>query len=232
MANPRLLRDGVEVPITLVQDEVWQYQDVALLDFEDGTGACSTNGNSAINTRIVGTVPEPEDGGGVGDDEYQGLVFDLGVPYELNHLDVTAVPSPLNVMAMYWAWAIGHKFVRIDLVTGDGAWNIHLGSQQCDSPEAPSAPPASGCAKPNRPRIALADFRPGEDTVVLDIAALVAGSNLSADAGAPGCQSFPGDVDECTELFPAFGLSFESGDCEDDCAGQSAFSVAAGSSLL
>src|SRR5688572_8174981 len=49
-------RDGRETPVTLTQDKKWQYENVALLDFEDKSGSCA-NGTVDTNTRVTGTVP-------------------------------------------------------------------------------------------------------------------------------------------------------------------------------
>jgi uncharacterized repeat protein (TIGR04052 family) len=217
VSNIRLLSGTEEVPMNLEQDGTWQYRDVALLDFENGTSGCATNGNAETNDRVVGTVQPGT---------YDGIVFDLGVPFSLNHEDLTAAPSPLNVAAMYWAWALGHKFLRVDIaVVGGEGWDVHLGSAMCDSP-GPTMPPASECDRPNRARIALTGFDPATDTVVLDLAELVADADLNTDAGGtPGCQSFPDDTGECTPLFPKLGLDFATGDCVDDCQAQSAFRV-------
>jgi hypothetical protein len=62
------------------------------------------------------------------------------------------------------------------------------------------------CARPNLAEIALDGFDPQRDVVVADLAALVASSDLSADAGgAPGCM---GQVDdpECAILEAATGI--------------------------
>lgn len=216
VSNIRLLAGGEEVPMNLEQDGTWQYRDVALLDFEDGSEGCATNGNADTNDRVVGTVPPGT---------YDGIVFDLGVPFELNHEDLTAAQSPLNVAAMYWAWQLGHKFLRIDIsVVGGAGWDVHLGSVMCTSP-GPTTPP-SACDRPNRASITLTGFDPATDTVVLDLAALLADADLSTDAGGtPGCQSFPDDTGECTPLFPKLGLDFATGACTDDCQAQSAFRV-------
>ncbi len=98
---------GNAVPLSLEQDGMWQYQNLALLDFENGTGPC-INGNSAINTSIKGSVP---------DGDYAGVQFTLGVPFELNHLDVIVAPSPLNLSAMFWNWQGGHRFLKVDMAT-------------------------------------------------------------------------------------------------------------------
>lgn len=69
------------VPVELRQDDKWQYRNVALLDFEDGTGACR-NGTPGVNEEVVGTVPTAR---------YSGVRFTFGVPFELNLIDPTTV---------------------------------------------------------------------------------------------------------------------------------------------
>ncbi|HEY3499144.1 MAG TPA: MbnP family copper-binding protein, partial [Polyangiaceae bacterium] len=78
----RLLDEsGTPVAAALEQDGLWQYENVALLDFEDDTGLCA-NGTAATNSLIRGRVPAGK---------YRGIAFRLGVPFELNHADLTAV---------------------------------------------------------------------------------------------------------------------------------------------
>lgn len=96
---------GKTVPVTLEQDGKWQHQTVALLDFENKTGAC-TNGTVEMRDRIVGTVPKGN---------YTGLKFSLGIPFDLNHEDATLASSPLNLTGLWWNWRLGYKFARIDL---------------------------------------------------------------------------------------------------------------------
>ena len=211
VSNIRLIRsDGQEVPLTLEQDGKWQVQDVALLDFENGTGRCADTGTTDLNAAVHGTVPNGD---------YDGIVFDVAVPFELNHDDLAASPSPLNVSAMFWAWAIGHEFIRVDLQTAGGLrWNMHLGSTMCES-GGPTDPPESACARPNVPTIAMAPFDPDNDTIVFDVRELFASSDLTQDTAdtASGCQTFPDDANECTDLFPNLGLDFTSGTCVSGC---------------
>lgn len=101
--------NGNVVPVELEQDEQWQYQSTALLDFEDGSNGCD-NGTPETNTTIVGTVPEGN---------YQSLQFTLGVPEDLNHEDAAIAPSPLNLTSMWWNWQGGYKFLRLDLETDE-----------------------------------------------------------------------------------------------------------------
>lgn len=224
VSEVRLIDDADnEVALTLENDGAFQLQTdadghVALLDFEDGTGNCTDSGNSNINTSVSGTVPPGN---------YTGVVFELGVPFAMNHLDVATAESPLNISALYWAWAIGHKFARIDYtVIGGAAWNFHLGSTGCAT-EGMTSPPTEECSKPNRPIIRIENFSHETDVITLDAAAIVADSDLTTNAGmTPGCMSFSQDEPDCTPLFPNLGIDYATGACIGDCADQSIFSLA------
>ncbi|MCB9475261.1 MAG: metallo-mystery pair system four-Cys motif protein [Deltaproteobacteria bacterium] len=207
-----------EADLTLDQDNPFQTDNLVMLDFEDATGGCD-NGTAQTNYTAVGTAPE---------DDYVGISFDVGVPFELNHAAVESAASPLNVPAMYWSWQGGYKFIRVDAVVGDEVtipWNIHLGSTACVSDDAGTAPDEE-CGKPNRPHIVLDGFDPETNTIVIDVAEIVADSDMTTNAvdSAPGCQSFPGDTD-CDTLFPNLGLSYDTGACVNDCMDQSFISV-------
>lgn len=98
--------DGSLAPIELEQDGQWQYDNVALLDFEDGTAACSGSGNAPTNTALRGTVE-------AGD--YVGLAFTIGVPFKHNHVDTTVAPAPLNTTGMFWTWQSGFRFLQVNM---------------------------------------------------------------------------------------------------------------------
>jgi len=222
VSNVRLVDDaGGEVPLTMPDDGEWQLEGSALLDFEDGSGGCSENTTAETNTTVRGTVP---------DGVYTGVRFDVGLPFEQNHLNADEAAPPLNTTAMFWSWAAGYKFAKIDVQNDNPApgnrWNIHLGSQACDNGDGgPTMPPAAECARPGRPAIALDGFDPLAGTIVLDVAEMLANEDVSADTPmtAPGCMSFMPDVNECDELFPSLGLDWMTGDCAEDCSGQTAF---------
>lgn len=269
--------EGTVIPVTLTQDGRWQHENVALLDFEDKTGACA-NGTTETNTQIVGTVP-------AGD--YQGLVFTLGVPFDLNHEDATLAPSPLNLTSMWWNWRGGYKFLRLDLAVADATampqempseqpphgaaphhsgetehksgdhhhhqdgaaadqgepdqgdheghddhgdhgeaghgeaghgesshhagsgFLIHLGSTGCQIVGESQQP--TYCQNPNRVAIAFPEFDPSHNVIIADLAALVAGNDLSQNEAntPPGCMSGPEDAD-CEPLFEQLGITGES----------------------
>ena len=115
---------GQEVPLVLAEDNKWQGAGTTLLDFEDGTGPCA-NGTPDMNDSIVGDVPAGH--------KWRGVRFTVGVPFEVNHQELTSLPSPLNLTALNWVWNAGHKFMRIDFTsTGQTrGFFVHLGSTGC-----------------------------------------------------------------------------------------------------
>jgi uncharacterized repeat protein (TIGR04052 family) len=221
VSNVRLIdSSGAEIPVSLDQDGLWQLENTVLLDFEDGSAGCADAGTPDMNSVVRGAV-QPGD--------YQGVVFQLGVPFERNHQDVTTAASPLNIPPMWWNWQGGYKFVRIDLKSDaeatDGAWFIHLGSTGCVS-DNQAAAPATNCARPNLAEIRLDGFDPAASVVVADLATLLANVDLSQSTPQPpGCMSGPDDPD-CAGLMPAFGLDPATGLCaEAGCPTQQFFRV-------
>jgi uncharacterized repeat protein (TIGR04052 family) len=205
--------DGTAVPVTLEQDGLWQYKSLALIDLEDGTGGCR-NGNTAMHAEVSGTIPK-----GV----YVGLRFTLGVPFELDHIDDTTAPSPLNMTAMLWSWQNGYKFLRAEVsnvaprsmpsaskrkVTGSSGFPVHVGSTGCVS-TGPHTSPDTECKNPNRPVVSLPVFDREKDAVILDVSKLLAQTDLSGNSRhtAPGCMSFEGDAD-CVGVMKALGISY------------------------
>jgi uncharacterized repeat protein (TIGR04052 family) len=201
--------------VDLAQDRIWQYQDVALLDFEDASNGCAEVGSKETNETIRGRSS---------DFEVSGIKFDLGLPFDLNHLDPTTSPSPLNISSMNWFWQVGHILFRADMVADGKPWFIHLGSSGCTSP-SPTTSPTLPCSRPNVPTISLNNYSL-DKIVVLDLATLVNDVDLTrvTPDTAPGCMSESEDG-ECTEVLPNFGLSLTDGKCEEDCRNQTAFYV-------
>jgi uncharacterized repeat protein (TIGR04052 family) len=200
VSNVRLVSEsGAEVPVQLSDDGAWQRDGAALLDFENRANACS-NGTAETNTRLVGSVPAGR---------YHTLRFTVGLPPAQNHQDATAAPPPFNSSAMFWGWQAGYKFIKIDGSTPGlpAGHNFHLGSIGCTG-SAPTRAP-SACAAPNRVEVELTDFDPATSKVVMDLAALFAGSDLDQNAPqtAPGCMSGATDAD-CGPLFARLGLAF------------------------
>lgn len=195
-----LKADGSAEPVVLDQDGKWQRDGLAFLDFENGEGTCQT-GSPEMHTKVTGEVP-------AGD--YVGVVFNVGVPSEQNHLDAATAPAPLNIPGMWWSWKGGYKFVRLELRTATNpTYFFHLGSTACDG----SVNGGFSCATSNQAPIRFDNFDPDKNTIVFDVAALLAASDLEYQIdpmtdSISGCMSFPGDP-ECPGVFSALGLSYE-----------------------
>ena len=193
-----LTADGRELPVTLEPDGAWQDEDVALLDLEDGSAGCPM-GTEGTNALVRGAALD--------DGEIEGVRFTIGVPEDRNHADPTTAPSPLNLLSMHWSWNAGYKFLRVDgrtpgLATG---FFVHLGSTGC---VGDGRGDVTSCVQGNRPEVELTGFDPDADVIVVDVAGLLAGSDLDADAGgSPGCQSGFDDPD-CEPIFHRLGLPF------------------------
>ncbi len=205
-----LTASGTEVPLALTPDKIWQNDKVALLDFENDTGNCS--GNPRMNRVVRGTAPK---------DVYRGLVFTVGVPVELNHLDPTLATAPLNVSDLFWPWRVGYKFTSIVFDSSQppaggpnmpgmhaSTYSMVLGSMECGD-GAWDAPPTAPCKSANRPVFRLDSFDVAKDRVTLDLAALFASNDLAikppnADTA---CWSFP-ENDGCVSVMGGLGLAF------------------------
>lgn len=199
---------GQEVPVQLETRGPWQSKDVALIDFENATGTCG-NGSVETNTEIVGTVPKGN---------YNGIVFSNGVPESLNHADPTTVSDPLKTYAnLSWGWLFGYRFLIGELVVADGAaagdvdagepiasW-LHLGSTECSNQSLEDggvdfAQPPISCARANRNKIRLDNYKIAESVIVADLAGIFANSDVSVSQG---CH---GSGEACPPLWSGVGL--------------------------
>src|SRR5690606_11345249 len=102
-----LLREDGAAQLVLLDEPPFQRAGVALLDFEDKTSDC-INGTTAERRFVRGIAP---------DATYTGVRFVLGVPFEQNHQDRSIALAPLDLSQLFWSWAGGYIFARIDLFT-------------------------------------------------------------------------------------------------------------------
>jgi uncharacterized repeat protein (TIGR04052 family) len=193
--------DGSIEKLSLEQDQNWQRDNIALLDFADDKGLCNT-GEAEVRKIVKGTAPGKK---------YTGVEFNLGVPESMNHLDAATAPAPLNRPGMWWSWKGGYKFTRIEIQTTKGqTYYFHLGATDCTG----TVEAGFKCAANNVPRIKLTDFDPTQDQIHFDLKKLYADSdveaavNFAAGDVVSGCMAFPKDT-ECKVLFEKFALSYE-----------------------
>lgn len=190
--------NGDRHSVDIVDDERWQHAEVALLDFTDGEGYCE-------NTPAEGNDVVEIDVDDVELDSTQALAFSIGVPFEINHNDVSTAPSPLNIPAMFWNWNAGYKFLRVDIESDDSAFRFHLGSIRC-LPDADGG--VESCEYPNRPRVVVDEFSVGNDSVRIYIGRLFDATDIgdSPEETPAGCMATADDPD-CQELFEQLGLT-------------------------
>lgn len=204
--------DGQSELLSLEENE-WQSSSLALLDFQDKADNCEGEAKPT-HTQITGTISKSA--------AIQGIRFRVGVPANLNHIDIAQAKGPLNVASLFWSWQGGYKFMRLDVAPIGGitrpsdpdfsatVYNFHLGSTNCKGD--PELGQAVVCERSNRPFVELSDFDPLRDSIVLDYAALVGGLSLESDVkDTPGCMSEKSDS-ECSEFFKQLGLDLTTGD--------------------
>lgn len=215
-----LRRGGGAVDVKLPTGSPWSLARgraaVTLIDLENGTGSCAAEGTKAMNASVRGTVPRGA---------YTGVRYSVSVPRSLNHTDLTAMPAPLNVVAMAWSWQAGRKFAKVEVseAPGGSPWAaktffLHLGSTDCKGD--PAAGQRVRCGLPNRDRVTLARFNPAKQRIALDLKKLFGGvdvagggagsmAGMSMEAGtgmdASGCMSATSSPD-CGPIFKALGL--------------------------
>ena len=189
-------QDGRPIPVGLLADGLWQDGNVALLDFEDGQGAC-INGSVESNRSVRGVVAGKNDGG-----PSRGISLTVGVPPDRNHRDPMTAKAPLNYTAMHWHWLNGYKFMRVGVSNESDHFWMHLGSSHCDG----SISDGIECRVSNRVAVTLGDFDPSQDRIVIDLEPLVTAVNL-ADGVGSDCSSGPDEI-ACGAAFAAFGLPF------------------------
>lgn len=201
----KLVRKGGEkVPLELREDEKWQHEGVALLDFEDNTHECKT-GSPETRLIVEGDAPAHDD--------YDGLEFTLGVPTELNHIDAATAVAPMNIPGMWWDWLGGYRWTRIEVTSDQNpVYYFHLGAMGC------TGTPVTGihCDHNNESGISVQNFDVKKSKVIVDIAALFKDNDLNRQPDMvtdtlAGCMSFAPD-DECPAMFKNIGLAFDSED--------------------
>ena len=204
--------DGSREAVTLDANE-WQLtrnsDDVALIDLEDASAECANEGYGSAGTHAVVT-------GKVAEGSYTGVEFTFGVPFALNHTDVTAAPAPLNLEAMAWNWQFGRRYSVIEVkepttgAWGSPAFYTHVGATGCTG--NPATGETANCIRNNRALVTLASFDSSTQKIALDLKELLKGENITANTAqtAPGCMSSTDDP-ECDSLFAALGLDLSTG---------------------
>ena len=163
-------------PATLTATSPWQLDNLTLIDLEDGSGACR-NGSPDTHSAVAATstIEAPT-----------GVRFKVGVPFELNHINPATAEPPLTYTIMHWHWQAGYKFIRAGLSSDGGSGFVHMGSTQCQG----TIGAVTGCGFPNRVLVELPNFDPAQQTVKVDMQALMGSlpqGSCMAERDDPGC---------------------------------------------
>lgn len=221
---------GNELPVELDED-AFQYQgehgQVSLVDLTGtsegtctGSGIAFAEGTSRTHPAITGRTRTAD---------VARVAFDVGVPQLLMKEVIGATtpeeaPSPLD--EMYWSWASGYRhFVFNFTVTtadGDGEGYLHIGSTDCGPADGNALTDRDSCTYVNTPTVSLDSFDLANDTVGVDLAALLAGLDFQAPlydpetyeviGTGPGveCHSSPDQAD-CSTIFGNAGIDIRTG---------------------
>lgn len=222
--------DGKPVELTLDENE-FQYRGangwVGLIDLTgNSSGSCSTTaisyseGTARTNAVITGTTLVQD---------VHSVSFDVGVPQALmkeviGSSSPEAAPSPLN--EMYWSWQTGYRHFVFNFTASDGTQEgegyVHVGSTDCAAEGELALESQDTCAFVNTPRVELSEFGLVDNTVAVDIGALLKGIDFLAPVYDPEsfevigeqvgaeCHSSPMQPD-CANVFANFGIEMSDG---------------------
>ena len=184
------MADGRRQALPLVEDSSWQNTSVAMIDLENGAGACN-DGTPERNDTLRVFWPRGD---------VKRLSLTIGVPFEHNHADPLQAAAPLDDSAMHWHWRSGYKFLRAGVETADDGFWLHLGSTGCKG----TTGNITECTQPNRVTIELEGFVAGRSAAVVHLDELFYAVDLGD--GAPGdCSSGPLET-SCETVFANLGL--------------------------
>ncbi|MET0284540.1 MAG: MbnP family copper-binding protein [Polyangiales bacterium] len=186
--------NGERVPLELHQDERYQRENVALLDFVDDSGGCAT-GDADIRNVVHGYAPEQSD--------YTSLAFKVGIPADKNHLDGAHAPAPYNASGLWWSWSGGYKYMRVDLTSAaQPVWYFHGGAADCGG----TTSTGFTCGSRQLANIVLPYYDPQASLVVFDAARFYAASDITVADDTPGCMGFKPDT-QCAPLYNTLGVT-------------------------
>ena len=211
--------NGQAHAVQLTPISPWQSERVALIALTGSPGNAELHGQVAHSAKFT------------------GIRFTVGVPFALNHANPLTAAAPLNRADLFWTWASGYKFMRVDLAEDSVAkenlakpgltkpgreWAFHLGSTGCSSASA-LRPPALPCAQPNTIRVELRGFDPTQQPVQVQLNELIDAMHATTTAACTGdYQHNP----SCAVAYSRTGLDVASGQCSGGvCSAQRLFGI-------
>lgn len=219
--------ENEEVSIELDSNDFQRHSEqgfVGLVDLTSNTsGACADDalgGTERTNSGISGTII-------AGSGTVASVSFDVGVPQAVMKEVIATnsqedAPTPLN--ELYWSWASGYRHFLMNFTienTADiaGKGLLHLGSRDCGGDGLLALEEKDTCDFVNTPKVSISNFNPANDTIVLDVDAMLSNVQFAAtgDEVTPtvSCHSNPMQSD-CAAIFENFGLAITDGSADAD----------------
>jgi uncharacterized repeat protein (TIGR04052 family) len=192
---------------------------VALIDFADNSGDCSSGAYSSSVTTELNKKLKGSPAYGL----FTGVEFKIGLPNEVNNLRDITQEAPLNDPGMYWDWNSMYKFMKLELNHSNGnilAW--HGGNTTCSGSVG-----SRECTYENVPTIKVnksSGYLNSSTEIVLNIKDLMDGTDTVG--AALGCHSGPqgnmmGADANCARIGKNMGIDIDG----TAASTQSAFSI-------
>ncbi len=214
---------GNPVYVELDENE-FQYMspegDVVLIDLTDASeGACAgkglgfPEGTARKNDLLTGRTI-------LGD--VRKISFDVGVPQAVQKAVIannTAEDAPSPLREMHWSWGYAYRnfVMNFTILDGDvaGEGYMHVGSTDCGGDGTKALTDRDACGKPNTASVLLDAFVLGDNSVGVDLDALLANIDFLVDQSGtmvPGvsCHSSVDQAD-CPDAFQNLGINIATG---------------------
>ncbi len=202
---------------------------VGLVDLTSNTGgACAdgsisfSEGTARTHNAITGTAIV---------EHVASVSFDVGVPQALmkeviSNNTIEGAPSPLA--EMHWSWASGCRHFVFNFTLSDlnhtGEGYLHVGSTGCAGEGELALESKTTCDYVNTPHVMLDGFSLADDTIAVDLAALLADLDFSVpdvhhglvpkheggEKAGVECHSSP-DQGDCGTFYGNLGLDIATG---------------------
>jgi uncharacterized repeat protein (TIGR04052 family) len=217
-------------PVALELDEnEFQYDsaegDVAMIDLTGtsagacaGTGLSFPEGTARTNNVLTGRTFV---------DRVRQVTFEVGVPQRLQKAVIanhTAEDAPSPLREMHWSWGYAYRNFVMNFTIADGSvageGYLHVGSTACGGDGVKALTDQQSCGRPNAAAVLLSSFSLADDTVGIDLAALMSNLDFLVDQSqvlVPGvaCHSSV-DQPDCPQIFTNLGIDITDGGARAD----------------
>jgi uncharacterized repeat protein (TIGR04052 family) len=214
---------------TELDENEFQYHsaegDVALIDLTDtSAGACAgmglgfPEGTARMNDVITGRTFI---------DRVRQVTFEVGVPQRVQKAVIanhTAEDAPSPLREMHWSWGFAYRNLVLNFTILDGGvageGYLHVGSTACGGDGVKALTDQQSCGRPNTAAVLISSFSLDDDTVGIDLGALLANLDFLVDQSqvlVPGVSCHSSDSQpDCPQIFDNLGIDIADGGARAD----------------